>query len=57
MVVDARDKFYQRALSTALDTYKKVGHFETKERMPLLSASQQRDLHADVLKRIFTKRK
>lgn len=57
MVVDARDKFHARAVATAVDTYKKVGHFETKERLPQLSSKEMINLHFEAMKRIKPKGK
>lgn len=57
MVIDARDRFHERAVTAAIATYKKVGHFETKDRLPRLSSNELRAINADALKRMFTKGK
>lgn len=57
MVVDAKDKFHERAVAAAVEIYKKVGHFETKERLPQLSSNEMRSVNSDAMKMMFVKAK
>lgn len=55
MVIDASERFEQRAIEVAKETYKKSGYFETSHRLPLLNKEQQHELNAKALKSIYTK--